>query len=63
MRTRKRDFADAPVDEVIDRLLDDHAELSTRAQARVDAERIGNDPADRAEIAEINRDLSDADAW
>ncbi|SFI88973.1 hypothetical protein SAMN05216275_105283 [Streptosporangium canum] len=32
-------------------------------QARTDAERLGNDPDDLAEIRAIRRELGDADAW
>lgn len=63
MRARERDFAGVSVDDVIDHLLDDHAELATRLMTRADAERIGNDPADRAEIAQISKEWSGLDAW
>ena len=63
MRTRARDFGDAPIDEVIVRLLDEHADLALRAHMRADAEHARNNPDDVAEIRRVQADMDELSAW
>jgi hypothetical protein len=63
MRTRKQDFNDASIDEVITRLLDEHADRSLRAQMRADAERARANTDDLAEVRRIQAEMDEISAW
>jgi hypothetical protein len=63
MRAREEDFDDAPVDEVIARLLDEHAELALRAQMRADAEHARTNADDLAEVQRIQAEMDEISAW
>ena len=63
MRTRAQDFADAPIDEVIGRLLDEHADLTLRSQIRADAEHARSNAEDLAEVRRVQADLDETSAW
>ena len=63
MRTRAQDFGDAPIDEVIVRLLDEHADLALREQMRADAEHARNNADDVAEIRRVQADMDEISAW
>jgi hypothetical protein len=41
----------------------DAAEAELRAQERADAERLANDPEDRAEMVRVMEDMEDLRAW
>ena len=63
MRTRAQDFGDAPIDEVITRLLDEHADQVLRAQMRVDAEHARGNADDIAEVRRVQADMDEISAW
>jgi hypothetical protein len=63
MRTRSQDFGNASVDEVITRLLDEHADRQLRAQMRIDAERARADADDLAEVRRVQAELDEISAW
>jgi hypothetical protein len=63
MRTRAQDFADAPIDDVITRLLDEHADLALRNQMRADAEHARGNVEDIAEVRRVQADLNEISAW
>lgn len=63
MRTREEDFHDAPVDEVIIRLLDEHAELSLRARMRADAEHARTNTEDLEEVRQVQAEMDEISAW
>jgi hypothetical protein len=63
MRARARDFGDAPIDEVITRLLDEHADLALRAQMRADAEHARDNVDDIAEVRRVQAHMDEISAW
>ena len=63
MRARARDFGDATIDEVITRLLDEHADLALRAQMRADAEHARGNVDDIAEVRRVQADMDEISAW
>lgn len=63
MRARSEDFHDAPIDEVIIRLLDEHAELSLRARMRADAEHARTNADDLAEVQRVQAEMDEISAW
>jgi hypothetical protein len=63
MRTREQDFDDAPVDDVIIRLLDEHAELSLRAKMRADAEHARANTDDLEEVRRVHAEMDELGAW
>jgi hypothetical protein len=63
MRTRAEDFGDAPIDQVIGRLLDEHADLALRSQMRADAEHARSNAEDLAEVRRVQADLDEISAW
>jgi hypothetical protein len=63
MKTRAQDFGDAPIDEVISRLLDEHADLVLRARMRADAEHARNNADDREEVRRVQADMDEISAW
>jgi hypothetical protein len=62
MRTRAQDFGDAPIDEVIVRLLDEHADLVLRVRMRADAEDARNNADDVAEVRRVQTDMDGINA-
>lgn len=63
MRARAEDFDDAPIDEVIVRLLDEHAELALRARMRADAGHARTNVDDLAEVKRIQAEMDEISAW
>ncbi len=63
MRTREQDFGDAPIDDVILRLLDEHAEVALRARMRADAEAARSNPDDLEEVRRVQAELDELSAW
>jgi hypothetical protein len=63
LRVREEDFHDAPIDEVIIRLLDEHAEQSLRAQMRTDAEHARANAEDLAEVRRVQAEMDEISAW
>jgi hypothetical protein len=63
MRTRQQDFDDAPIDDVIIRLLDEHAELSLRARMRADAEHAHANTDDLEEVRKVQAEMDELSAW
>jgi hypothetical protein len=63
MRARAQDFGDAPIDEVITQLLDEHADQVLRARVRADAEHARNNVDDIAEIRRVQADMDEISAW
>jgi hypothetical protein len=63
MRVREEDFHDAPVDEVIIRLLDEHVELSLRARMRADAEHARTNAEDLEEVRRVQAEMDEISAW
>jgi hypothetical protein len=63
MRTREQDFKDAPVDEVIMRLLDEHADRSLRVKMRADAEHARTNTDDLAEVQRVRAEMDEISAW
>ena len=63
MRARTDDFHDAPVDEVIARLLDEHAETALRAQMRADAEHARTNTEDLDEVRRVQSEMDEISAW
>jgi hypothetical protein len=63
MRARAQDFADAPIDDVIGRLLDEHADLALRSQLRADAEHARGNADDIAEVRRVQADMDEISAW
>jgi len=63
MRTRAQDFADAPIDQVIGRLLDEHADIALRNQMRADAEHARHNAEDIAEVRRVQADMDEISAW
>jgi hypothetical protein len=63
LRARAEDFHDAPIDEVIIRLLDEHAEQSLRAQLRADAEHARANAEDLAEVRRVQAEMDEISAW
>jgi hypothetical protein len=63
MRTRAQDFGDAPIDEVITQLLDEHADKMLRAQMRADAAHARTNADDLAEVQRIQADMDEISAW
>jgi hypothetical protein len=63
MRTRAQDFGDAPIDEVITRLLDEHADQALRARMRADAEHARGNADDLAEVRRVQTELDEISAW
>ncbi|HET8684504.1 MAG TPA: hypothetical protein VFM54_21910 [Micromonosporaceae bacterium] len=63
MRTRSRDFGNATIDEVIARLLDEHADQVLRAQMRADAEHARSNGDDLEEVRRVQADMDEISAW
>jgi hypothetical protein len=63
MRARTQEFGDASIDEVITRLLDEHADQVLRAQIRVDAEHARANTDDLAEVARVQAEMDEISAW
>jgi hypothetical protein len=63
LRTRNQDFGNASLDEVLARLLDEHADQQLRAQMRADAERARTDVDDLAEVRRVQAELDEISAW
>lgn len=63
LRTRSQDFGNASLDEVLARLLDEHADQQLRAQMRTDAERARADADDLAEVHRVQAELDEISAW
>ena len=63
LRARAQDFGDAPIDEVITRLLDEHADQALRAQMRAEAEHARSNVEDIAEVRRVQADMDDISAW
>jgi hypothetical protein len=63
MRTRAQDFGDASIDEVITRLLDEHADQALRARMRADAEHARRNVDDLAEVRRIQTEMDEISAW
>ena len=63
MHVRDEDFQDAPIDDVILRLLDEHAELSLRAKMRADAEHARTNADDLAEVRRVQAEMDELSAW
>jgi hypothetical protein len=63
MRVREQDFNDASIDEVIMRLLDEHADRLLRAQLRADAEHARANADDLAEVQRIQAEMGGISAW
>jgi hypothetical protein len=63
LRTRRQDFGNASLDEVLTRLLDEHADQQLRAQMRADAEQARTDTDDLAEVRRVQAELDEISAW
>jgi hypothetical protein len=63
MRTRAQDFGDAPIDEVIARLLDEHADQALRARMRADAQHARGNVDDLAEVRRVQTEMDEISAW
>jgi hypothetical protein len=63
MRTRREDFGDASIDDVITQLLDEHADQALRAQMRADAEHARQNVEDLAEVRRVQEDMDEISAW
>jgi hypothetical protein len=63
MRTRAQDFGDVPIDEVITRLLDEHADQALRARMRADAEHARGNVDDLAEVRRVQTEMDEISAW
>jgi len=63
LRARAQDFGDAPIDEVITRLLDEHADQALRAQMRAEAEHARSNVEDIAEVRRVQADMDEISAW
>jgi hypothetical protein len=63
MLTRAQDFGDAPIDEVITRLLDEHADQALRARMRADAEHARGNVDDLAEVRRVQTEMDEISAW
>ena len=63
LRAREEDFRGAPIDEVIVRLLDEHAGQSLRAQMRADAEHARANAEDLAEVRRVQAEMDEVSAW
>ncbi|MDG4768008.1 hypothetical protein O7632_28525 [Solwaraspora sp. WMMD406] len=63
MRTRAEDFGDAPIDDVISRLLDEHADQALRAKMRADAEHARSNADDLAEVRRVQAEMDEISAW
>jgi hypothetical protein len=63
MHARAQDFADAPIDDVISRLLDEHADLTLRSQLRADAEHARRNVADIEEVRRVQAEMDEISAW
>ena len=63
MRTRAKDFGEASIDEVISRLLDEHADLVLRARMRADAGHARDNADDGEEVRRVQADMDEISAW
>jgi hypothetical protein len=63
LHTRSHDFGNASLDEVIARLLDEHANHQLRAQLRIDAEHARANAEDLAEVRRVQAELDEISAW
>jgi len=63
MRARSQDFRGAPIDEVISRLLDEHADQVLHAQMRADAEHARGNVDDLEEVRRVQADMDEISAW
>jgi hypothetical protein len=63
LRTRSQDFGNASLDEVLARLLDEHADQQLRTQMRTDAERARTSADDLSEVRRVQAELDEISAW
>jgi hypothetical protein len=63
MRARTQDFGEVPIDEVITRLLDEHADQVLRARMRSDAEHARGNVDDLAEVRRVQAEMDEISAW
>jgi hypothetical protein len=63
MRARTEDFGEVPIDEVITRLLDEHADQALRARMRADAEHARGNVDDLAEVRRVQEEMDEISAW
>lgn len=63
MRTRTQDFGDAPIDEVISRLLDEHADQALRARMWADSEHARGNVDDLEEVRRVQAEMDNVSAW
>ncbi|MBT8226832.1 MAG: hypothetical protein HKP61_16105 [Dactylosporangium sp.] len=63
MRARAQDFGEVSIDEVITRLLDEHADQVLRARMRADAEHARGNVEDLAEVRRIQVEMDEISAW
>ncbi|WFE26289.1 hypothetical protein O7623_23550 [Solwaraspora sp. WMMD791] len=63
MRTRAQEFGDASIDDVITRLLDEHADHALKARMRADAEHARGNVDDLAEVRRVQAELDELSAW
>jgi hypothetical protein len=63
MRARAQDFAGTSIDDVISRLLDEHADLALRNRMRSDAEHARRNAQDIAEVRRVQADMDEISAW
>jgi hypothetical protein len=63
MRARSADFAGASIDDVIMRLLDEHADQQLRARLRADAEHARGNADDLAEVRRVQAEMDEISAW
>jgi hypothetical protein len=63
LRTRSQDFGNASLDEVLARLLDEHADKQLRTQMRTDAERARTSADDLSEVRRVQAELDEISAW
>lgn len=63
MRTRAQEFGGASIDDVITRLLDEHADHALKARMRADAEHARGNVDDLAEVRRVQAELDELSAW
>ena len=62
-RVREEDFHGVPIDEVVVRLLDEHAGQPLRARMRADAEHARANAEDLAEVRRVQAEMDEVSAW
>jgi len=63
IRARAQDFGEVSIDEVITRLLDEHADQALRARMRADAEHARGNVDDLAEVRRVLAEMDEISAW